>query len=62
MPPSTRQIGAFIEQQFGLVYEGRSRLIAPLHRLGLDYHTPNVIARKLDLAKPRPSSKTMISF
>jgi hypothetical protein len=26
-----------------LVYEGRSGLIALLHRLGLEYHKPNVI-------------------
>ena len=28
--------------------EGRSGLIALLHRLGLEYHKPNVIPRKLD--------------
>jgi transposase len=51
LPHSTRQVGAFIEQEFGLVYESRSGLIALLHRLGLEYHKPNVIARKLDVAK-----------
>src|SRR6201997_3513102 len=51
LPRSTRQIGAFIEREFGLVYESRSGLIALLHRLGLEYHKPQVIARKLDEAK-----------
>jgi hypothetical protein len=33
LPRSTRQIGAWIEKEFGLVYESRSGLIALLHRL-----------------------------
>jgi transposase len=48
LPRSTRQIGAWIEQEFGHVYAGRSGLIALLHRLGLEYHKPKVIPRKLD--------------
>jgi len=40
---------AWIEQEFGLVYESRSGLIALLHRLGLEYHKPEVISRKLDV-------------
>ena len=51
LPRSTRQIGAWIEQQFGLVYESRSGLIALLHRLCLEYHKPEVIPRKLDEKK-----------
>src|SRR3979490_1001478 len=51
LPRSTRQVGAFIEREFGLVYESRSGLIALLHRLGLDYHKPTVIPRKLDKEK-----------
>jgi transposase len=53
LPRSTRQIGAFIEQEFGLVYESRSGLIALLHRLGLEYHKPEVIPRKLDEGKQK---------
>src|SRR5271169_513241 len=53
LPRSTRQIGAFIEQEFGLVYESRSGLIALLHRLGLEYHKPEVIPRKLDPDKQK---------
>src|SRR5659263_539853 len=49
LPRSTRQIGAWIETEFGLVYESRSGLVALLHRLGLEYHTPDVIPRKLDV-------------
>jgi hypothetical protein len=59
LPRSTRQVGAWIEQEFGLVYESRSGLIALLHRLGLEYHKPNVIPTKLDEDKQRPSSRTM---
>jgi transposase len=40
-PRSAREVGAFIAQEFGLVYESRSGLIALLHRLGLEYHKPN---------------------
>jgi len=53
LPRTTRQVGAWIEQHFGLVYESRSGLIALLHRLGLDYHKPNVIPRKLDEEKQK---------
>jgi hypothetical protein len=50
---STRQVGAFIAWEFGLVYESRSGLTALLHRLGLEYHKPDVVARKLDVAKQK---------
>jgi transposase len=53
LPRSTREVGAFIEREFGRVYESRSGLIALLHRLGLDYHKPQVIARKLDEGKQK---------
>jgi transposase len=48
LPRSTRQVGAWLKKEFGLVYESRSGLIALLHRLGLEYHKPEVISRKLD--------------
>jgi transposase len=51
LPRSTRQIGAYIEREFGVVYESRAGLIALLHRLGLEYHKPDVIGRKLDAEK-----------
>jgi transposase len=51
LPGSTRRIGAWIEAQCGFSYEGRSGLITLLHRLGLEYHKPQVIPRRLDEAK-----------
>ena len=53
LPRSIRQIGAFIGSEFGVAYESRSGLIALLHRLGLEYHKPEVIPRKLDEKKQR---------
>jgi len=53
LPRSTRPIGAFIEKELGLVYESRSGLIALLHRLGFDYHKPQVIPRKLNVEKQK---------
>jgi hypothetical protein len=53
LPRTTRQIGAWIEKEFGVAYAGRSGLIALLHRVGLEYHKPVVIARKLIEEKPK---------
>lgn len=53
LPRTTRQIGAWIERQFGVAYQGRSGVIALLHRLGLEYHKPEVIPRKLDEDKQK---------
>ena len=53
LPRTTRQVGAWIEKESGVVYEGRSGLIALLHRLGLEYHKPSVIPRKLDKEKQK---------
>ena len=53
LPRSTRQIGAWIDREFGVAYAGRSGLIALLNRLGLEYHKPKVIPRKLDEAKQK---------
>jgi transposase len=51
LPHTTREIGAFIEREFNIVYESRAGLIALLHRLGLEYHKPEVIGRSLDAEK-----------
>jgi transposase len=48
LPRSTREVGVFIEQVFGVVYESRSGLIALLHRLGLEYRKPETIGRRMD--------------
>ena len=53
LPRTTRQVGAWIENEFGVVYEGRSGLDRLLHRLGLAYHKPNVIPRKLRRRKAK---------
>jgi len=53
LPRSTRQIGAYIAREFGVIYESRSGLIALLHRLGLEYSKPERIGRKLDVEKQK---------
>ncbi len=50
---TTREVGAWIENEFGVVYEGRSGLIALLHSLGLEYHKRNVMRRKLEEEKQK---------
>jgi hypothetical protein len=53
-PHGTRFFGRvckkIIDLEFGLVYENRSELIA---FCGLEYHKPDVISRKLDVAKQK---------
>lgn len=51
LPRTTRAIGAWIEREFGIVYESRSGLVALLHRLGLEHRKPQAVSRKLDPAK-----------
>jgi transposase len=53
LPRSTRDVGAYISQAFGVVYESCARVIALLHRLGLEYRKPEVIGRKLDAKSSR---------
>ena len=53
LPRTTRDVGAWIEAQFGVVCESRSGLIMMLNRLGMTWHKPKVIPRKLDEAKQR---------
>jgi transposase len=53
LPRSTRQIGTFIEKRFAVVYESRSGLITMLHRMGLEYHKPDLIPRKLTEEKQK---------
>jgi transposase len=53
LPRSTRQIGAYIEKEFEIAYEGRSGLIAQLHRLGMEHRKPQAIPRKLDETKQK---------
>lgn len=51
LPRTTRQVGAWIEQECGIDYQSRSGLIALLHRLGMEHRKPKAISRKLDPAK-----------
>ncbi len=48
LPRSTREIGAWIERECGIAYQGRSGLIALLHRLGMEHRKPKAVSRKLD--------------
>jgi transposase len=51
LPRSTRAIGAWIEKECGIEYQGRSGLIALLHRLGMAHRKPTAVSRKLDPEK-----------
>ena len=51
LPRTTRQVGAWIEAEFGIAYQGRSGLIALLHRLGMEHRKPCAVSRKLDPAQ-----------
>jgi transposase len=51
LPRTTREVGAWIEAEFGIVYDSRSGLVKLLHRLGMEHRRPEEIARKLDPAK-----------
>ena len=51
LPRTTREIGAWIARECGIEYEGRSGLIALLHRPGMEHRKPKAISRKLDPAK-----------
>lgn len=41
LPRTTREIGAWIERECGIAYQGRSGLIALLHRLGMEHRKPS---------------------
>jgi len=51
LPRTTRDVGAWIEREFGIVYQSRSGLIALLHRLGMEHRKPQAVSRKLDEAE-----------
>jgi len=52
LPRTTREVGAWIEKDCGIGYQGRSGLIALLHRLGMEHRKPKAVSRKLDPEKP----------
>ena len=51
LPRTTREVGAWIARECGIEYEGRSGLLALLHRLGMEHRKPKAISRKLDPVK-----------
>lgn len=51
LPRTTREVGGWIEREFGIVYESRSGLVALLHRLGMEHRRPQAVSRQLDPAK-----------
>jgi transposase len=51
LPRTTRQVGAWIERECGIEYQGRSGLIVLLHRLGMEHRKPKEVSRKLDPEK-----------
>jgi transposase len=48
LPRTTCEVGAWIEKECGIEYQGRSGLIALLHRLGMEHRKPKTVSRKLD--------------
>lgn len=51
LPRTTRAVGAWIAQECGIEYQGRSGLVALLHRLGMEHRKPKAVSRKLDPGK-----------
>ena len=51
LPRTTREVGAWIENECGIEYQGRSGLVALLHRLGMEHRKPKTVSRKLDPEK-----------
>jgi transposase len=45
LPRTTREVGAWIEKECGIAYQGRSGLIALLHRLGMEHRKPKAVNR-----------------
>jgi transposase len=55
LPRTTREVGVRSEKECGIEYQGRSGLIALLHRLGMEHRTPKTVSRR------RRSSRRMRS-
>lgn len=50
LPRNTRAVGAWIEREFNISYQGRSGLVALLNRLGMEHRKPKSVSSKLDVA------------
>src|SRR5450755_4631290 len=48
LPRTTREVGAWIETECGIEYQGRSGLIALLHRLDMEHRKPKAVSSKLE--------------
>ena len=48
LPRTTRAVGAWVEKEFGIIYDSRSGLVALLHRLGMEHRKPKAVLSKLD--------------
>ena len=53
LPRSTREVGAWLERECGISYQGRSGVIALLHRLGFEHRRPTPLACRLDVPKQK---------
>lgn len=53
LPRTTREVGAYIEQHFGITYDSRSGIIALLHRLGFVHRKPEAVPSRMDPEKQR---------
>jgi len=53
LPRTTREVGAYIEACFGIIYDSRSGLVALLHRLGFEHRKPKMVPSKMDPDKQR---------
>ena len=53
LPRSTREVGDFVEQRFGVRFESRSGLVALLHRLDFVHRKPAALSTRMDPDKQR---------
>ena len=44
LPRTTREVGAWIEEECGIEYQGRSGLVALLHRLDMEHRKPKAVS------------------
>jgi transposase len=62
LPRTTREVGAFIEQRFGVSFTSRSGLVALLHRLGFVHRKPAAVSSKMDPHKQQRFIRTYESL
>ncbi len=57
LPPTPREVRAWIETECSITYESHSGLIALLHRLGMEHRKPKQCLPSWTLTSRRPSSR-----